>query len=1495
MTNQTRPAEHSGVNPEKFKVTIARDPNIVKERAREMGEAQFEQNKRNSWLRRTFLYNRLPDFFRQKEIINARKKIESSGNIYADQTDDRAAYEAAIASTLQRLGSDYEDDFILREGETRRPANKAELLQIAHIISGYARGGKNKEWLEEQTTALLTTLYPDNKEEIFNNIIDVAKTIRESDIQYQSIDQLCALLDVTIANASTGISSEVHQSKVDRLVQTISERGIFKFVQADTAVLATAFALSAGSAVASGTTRSSLNVLLPMAGTALVGGTIGAMRQRTEFSRQLKQHQRDITLGKKRKNEEEHGVRAEMEKGEALFETKEAHGETGIIRTLERQLEAYSTSTPEHKATALSDMLDSLGDLLARQHIAQVGFVQTKDKQIVSPNAFGIYRNENGEIRRLTTEELAQSSKVELISYSSLTEYSKEKDQLDLLKAKILTTLKRESQNAGPLRDVLSLAGKPMSEYLTELRNTHLIQLLAGNENSRGIQETVQNIDTLRKRATRNGALKGVIYGAAAGAVASIASQEIRALFDDKKIGTLETLTTRRPIDSRGKSFTFLEGLRRSAAGVKAESHTISLGVADSDAAIKFPDTVSIEKTGPGTFEVSNGTDSASNIHIDENGIVSEASKERLVTLGINIHEQKVPVSGSVRTESVSARDFLHNIVESAQNKYHAFAGHVKAIDRLYSKEDVVYKHGEKLSWAYRNNEFVAKLPLPKPDEKLRDGSDMYWNENVVTNHFRLLLQVSKDTPDKVIEVPVRINGGFIEAHIPADHPARALLETPNGFDGVFKGAQAELAYQSGTTHNGSMQTYETYYKEQYGDGPKELEELVQSSMPTKKTLLVFELNEHKANWPNSVLGATPARKTIDEAVNKNKTSTAVHPTKPTENEITGETAETARPEFSLMTETDIPTDTTEQDTVDLKLLLEKIKERLANRGYSKENLAEFLHILNSVRDDGSTLESYAISEDKMGIRIVRPPAPQNEQAPVKLINESNPLKQLETATLAFKEAYEAVSSDIAEGANKAILIININILLKNEAPLLEKIKIAQSIRKALLEAKPELQLPEIPATSDVQKFIQEKVKIYSTSDFYQQIETRLEKLRDLLSPDELRAITTNVSLLQDLVNKVKNALPTQTETRNISTAGMNVEAELQSLERRYTPEVEIKSEILKKAVKRKEELEQLNVFVTERADTDSKSVFIEGASLGGNRKDNGSTAEKIVHNEDSAVLVASDRLFCAGVIDGMGGYDGGDVASAHLQSILKERLSLAVNSTNTPDSESILQLIEEAMTETTKRLDQQGLHEANAVATITFGIPKVQNNGSIQWDCYAAHIGDTRLYSLAPNGSFEQRTNDHGPVGYRVKIGDLTEDEALIAPNKNQVWKDIRDKADETGYRFEVVNLGVVESGTRLYLFSDGISDQFYKRELEEMVKENASAADIAAAADVRSNENLPYSKRYKRTNGSQYPDDATAIIVTLGAPTLKTRAVEQQTGTQTTKGESAPANEMK
>lgn len=1141
MTNQTRPAEHSGVNPEKFKVTIARDPNIVKERAREIGEAQFEQNKRNSWLKRTFLYNRLPDFFRHKEIVNARKKIESSGNIYVDQTDDRAAYEATIASTLQRLGSDYEDDFILREGESRRPANNAELLQIAHIISGYARGGKNKEWLEEQTTALLTTLYPDNKEEIFNNIIDVAKTIRESDIQYQSIDQLCALLDVTIANASTGISTEVHQSKVDRLVQTISESSIFKFVQADTAVLATAFALSAGSVVASGTTRSSLNVLLPMAGTALVGGTIGAMRQRTEFSRQLKQHQRDITLGKKRKNEEEHGVRAEMEKGEALFETKEAHGETGIIRTLERQLEAYTTSTPEHKATALSDMLDSLGDLLARQHIAQIGFVQTKDKQVVSPNALGVYRNEEGEIRQLTAVELGQSTRVELISYSSLTEYSKEKDQLDLLKAKVLTTLKRDSQNTGPLRDTLSLAGKPMSEYLTELRNIHLVQLLDGNENSRGIQETVQNIDTLRKRATRSGALKGVVYGAAAGAIASIANQEIRALFDDKKIGTLETITTRRPIDSRGKSFTFLEGLRRSAAGVKAESHTLSLGVADSDAAIKFPDTLSVEKTGPGTFEVSTGTDSASNIHIDENGLVSQASKERLAALGINIHEQKVPVSGSVRTESVSARDFLHNIVESAQNKYHAFAGHVKVIDRLYSKEDIVYKHGEKLSWVYQNNEFVAKLPLPKPDEKLRDGSDMYWNENVLTNHFRLLLQVSKDTPDKVIEVPVRINSGFIEAHIPADHPARALLETPNGFDGAFKGAQAELAYQSGTTHNGSMQTYETYYKEQYGDGPKELEELVKSSVPTKKTLVIFEFNEHKANWPNSVWGATPARKTMDEAINKNKTSTTTsRPTTNTEASASGTTAETPHPEFNLINNDEIPASIPEQDATDLKVILPQIHNRLTERGYTKENLAEYLHILNSARGDDRRFESYELPNGKLGILITEAPPMELPSTPENLF-----LKVREELKVRCEEVLHMMS----DNKEKADLVRQVNSLFTSEASdFVARYATIEEARKKLKKLVPEIKFSKIPTLPEVRKYAFEKSRTYTGIKYISEIESKTESFLKTLRPVELRNLTSQVDKLRSLSSATRDILPTPTQIADINKTGTAIDFEMRRL-----------------------------------------------------------------------------------------------------------------------------------------------------------------------------------------------------------------------------------------------------------------------------------------------------------------------------------------------------------
>ena len=60
-------------------------------------------------------------------------------------------------------------------------------------------------------------------------------------------------------------------------------------------------------------------------------------------------------------------------------------------------------------------------------------------------------------------------------------------------------------------------------------------------------------------------------------------------------------------------------------------------------------------------------------------------------------------------------------------------------------------------------------------------------------------------------------------------------------------------------------------------------------------------------------------------------------------------------------------------------------------------------------------------------------------------------------------------------------------------------------------------------------------------------------------------------------------------------------------------------------------------------------------------------------------------------------------------------------------------------------------------------------------------HVGDSRLY-LIWNGAIRKLTSDHSPVGEDEDAGELTEEEAMLHPRRNEVFRDVGTRPHEAG-----------------------------------------------------------------------------------------------------------------
>lgn len=193
----------------------------------------------------------------------------------------------------------------------------------------------------------------------------------------------------------------------------------------------------------------------------------------------------------------------------------------------------------------------------------------------------------------------------------------------------------------------------------------------------------------------------------------------------------------------------------------------------------------------------------------------------------------------------------------------------------------------------------------------------------------------------------------------------------------------------------------------------------------------------------------------------------------------------------------------------------------------------------------------------------------------------------------------------------------------------------------------------------------------------------------------------------------------------------------------------------------------------------------------------------KIRENNEDCFIVQklwNDTCLLCAAIDGMGGYEGGEVAA----SIAKE--TIVDSLVNCQNCENILQALEAAVIEANNRIiGERGqdlrLKSMGCVATV--GIIDLENAL-----LYMAHVGDSRLY-LFREGRLQKLSHDHSLVGYREEIGELTEEEAMANPNRNIISRSLGEKLiNEMGQDYIELGIFPLYSGSQLLFCTDGLFD---------------------------------------------------------------------------------------
>ncbi len=241
-------------------------------------------------------------------------------------------------------------------------------------------------------------------------------------------------------------------------------------------------------------------------------------------------------------------------------------------------------------------------------------------------------------------------------------------------------------------------------------------------------------------------------------------------------------------------------------------------------------------------------------------------------------------------------------------------------------------------------------------------------------------------------------------------------------------------------------------------------------------------------------------------------------------------------------------------------------------------------------------------------------------------------------------------------------------------------------------------------------------------------------------------------------------------------------------------------------------------------------------------------------NNEDTFIAqpVLNRQFIAACVIDGVGGYEGGEVAARLAHGAILNSLG--------SEKGDIITMLKQALSvanEAIYKEKQVSKVNRQMACVLTLALADLANN-----KFFYAHVGDTRLYLLRDN-SLVKVTHDHSFVGFMEDSGRLTEEAAMRHPKRNEINKALGfDAQIRTGDYIETGDSPFLP-GDVILLCSDGLTDMV----------DNSTITAI-----LQTNKNLSFKGKalIDAANDAGGKDNITVVLVQNNKPPLKHTATK-------------------
>lgn len=240
----------------------------------------------------------------------------------------------------------------------------------------------------------------------------------------------------------------------------------------------------------------------------------------------------------------------------------------------------------------------------------------------------------------------------------------------------------------------------------------------------------------------------------------------------------------------------------------------------------------------------------------------------------------------------------------------------------------------------------------------------------------------------------------------------------------------------------------------------------------------------------------------------------------------------------------------------------------------------------------------------------------------------------------------------------------------------------------------------------------------------------------------------------------------------------------------------------------------------------------------------------RAANQDDFIIKTYSGDTLVAVVCDGMGGANGGNIASAVASSAFVRKLDEAEAEHSAffdLSEDDIPALLDEAAAEANISVYDKSGEDPSLIGMGTTLVGCILRGEAL----FVVNIGDSRLYIVRADGTIEQVSHDHSYVQYLVDLGKMTPEEAKNSKNKNLITRAVGTERNVEADTF----IAELCHGDSVVICSDGLSNQLDDSEIADIVSSAAEAGDLESACE----------SLVDLANERGGPDNITSVILSI------------------------------